>query len=318
MSANNPLYPALPLYDLGAGIKTDFGTMLPPGTRVTYVRSTGVQSGDPQSIAARLLTTINAACAECRSGMGDIVYVLPGHTENITGANFLSNLVAGTRIIGLGDVNRSGAPTLNWTATASQIAISVANVEISGMRLLMDGANGVVKAMNITGAGCRLTRNYMRWSSGAALLATIAIEVGSGATDCLISQNYVTGLAAGVVTNGINVVGATVPSRLSITSNNFQVACAAATGCINVTVAALNCTIANNILSNLTAASAAVITLANVASTGIIADNYMAILADGTPPVPIVFGASAVWKCFQNFCSDQANRSGLLLPAVIT
>ncbi len=311
-------FPDLPLYDLGAGIKTDFGTLLPPGTRITYVRSTGVQTGDPQSIAGRLLTTLNAACAECRSGMGDVIFVLPGHSENITGANALSNLVAGTRIIGLGSLNQSNAPTLTWTATASQIAVAVADVSISGLRLLMDGANGVVKALNVTAPGFRLTNNYMRWSSGASNLATIAIEVGSTATDCVIAGNYVTGVAAGVVTNGIIAVGATVPSRLQIIGNNFQVACAAATGMINVTVAALNVTIANNILSNITAASAAVITLANVATTGVISDNYMALLADGSPPVPIVFGAAAVYKAFQNFCSDQANTSGFLRPVAAT
>lgn len=314
MSANAPLYPSLPLTFLGAGQRTDFGTLLPPGTRVTYVRSTGIQSGDDQSIASRLLTTINAACAECRSGLGDIVYVLPGHTESVTGANFLSNLVAGTRIIGLGDVNRDDTPTLTWTATTSQIAVAVKNVEISGMRLLMDGAV-VVKAMNVTASGFRLTRNFLRWATGASNVATIAVEIGSGATDCFVAGNLIRGVGA-AVTNGFNLVGATVPSGFTFVGNNGIAACAAGTGFINVTVAALNILIQENSLYNTTAASTACVLLANVASDGLLIGNSWATTDGGTAPASsgVIFGAASLVRGVQNFCVTAKAVSGLLSP----
>lgn len=307
-------FPLFPLYNLGAGIRTDFGTTLPPGTRVTYVRSTGVQTGDPQDIASRLLPTINAACAECRPGLGDIVYVLPGHTENVTGANFLSNLVAGTRIIGLGDVLRTDAPTLTWTATTSQIAVTVANVEISGLRMLMTGAV-IAKAMNVTATGFRLTRNYMSWATGAGNIATIAVEIGSGATDAFVAGNVIRGSGA-AVTNGFNLVGASVPSGFTFVGNNGICTCTAGTGFVNVTVAALNLYFESNFLYNTTGSSTACVLFANVASDGLLVNNGWATTAGATAPASsgAVFGAASLVRGIGNLTVTAAQTSGIISP----
>lgn len=321
MGANSPLFPSLTQYGLGAGLKNEYVTVLPPATRVTYVRSTGVQSGDPQEIAQRLLPTLAAGLAECRSGMGDIVYVLPGHSESVTDATMLSALVAGTRIIGLGDLNRSDAPTFTWTATASQWAISVADVAISGLRLLMDGANGVVKAINITAPGCRISGNFMRWASGAALKATIAIEVGSTALNCVIAANEVQGTATHNVTDGIKVVGATVPSGLKILGNTIIASATAANGLIHVTVAALGIVIAGNILYNTHTSSSATVALDNVAMDGVLYENYSGVKDTGQTPATtgiVVGGAAVLAVCFQNFATDTKATSGALSPAVVT
>jgi len=48
------------------------------------------------------LSTLAAAVAKCVAGRGDIIYVLPGHAENISTADYLTNLKANTKIIGLG------------------------------------------------------------------------------------------------------------------------------------------------------------------------------------------------------------------------
>lgn len=318
MPANLPLFPALPFYGLNAGIKTEYGTLLPPASRVTYLRSTGQQSGDNPDVVARLTTTLAAALAECRSGMGDIVYVLPGHSEAVISTSF-SAAVAGTRILGLGDLNRDDAPTFSWGATTSQWAIAVKNIEISGLRLMMDGANGVVKAIAITASGCRIVGNYISLASGAALKATIGIEVGSAATDCTIAGNYVTGTATHNVTDGIKVVGATVPSRLSIVGNTMIASATAGNGLVHLTVAALNVLIQGNIIYNTHTASTACIAVDAVAADGVIADNYVGTKNNGTATAQgIVFGAGGLFVCFNNFSDDQPILSGILTPVAAT
>jgi hypothetical protein len=313
-------FPDMPRVNLGAGVKTDFALMLPPQARVAaYVRSTGPQNGDPPEIGTRILRTLAAGLKQCRAGMGDVVVVLPGHTENVTDATMLTNLVAGTRIIGLGSPRQDDAPVFRWTATAAQWAIAAKNVLISGLKLRLEGANGVVKAINITAPGVTLQGNVIEVASGATAKATIAVEVGSAALDCTIQGNYFYGTATHNVTDGIKVVGATVPSRLRIIGNEMQFSATAANGLIHVTVAALQLSFLNNILYNTHTSSSATIAVDNVAADGVFAGNCSGVMNNGTVTAQgIVFAGTATVKCFQNFTTDEPRVSGTLTPVAGT
>lgn len=320
MPANLPLFTGLPNYAAGAGVRTEYGLMLPPGTRVVYVRSTGVQSGDNQEIANRLLPTLAAGLLECRAGLGDIVYVLPGHTETVTSTSFTA--VAGARVIGLGDLNRDDCPTFTWSSAAATWAVNAKNMYFSGLRLLMDNFNGVTAPINITASGCTFANNYMRWSSGASLLATTAITVGSGATDCAIMYNDIYGVAAGVCTDGIKLLGATTPDRCKIIGNNMVAAATSARGLINVSVAALGVVIADNNITNLAATSIAGISYSNVAATGHCMYNNVTVFSTGAQTGGTtgitVGGASNLTGFHQNFVVNDVNKSGILEPAADT
>lgn len=312
-------FPDMPRVNLGAGVKSEFALMLPPQGRLAcYLRSTGPSDGDPPEVQTRIVKTLAAALKLCRSGKGDTVIVLPGHSESVVDATMLTNLVDGTRIIGMASPRQDDAPVFRWTATGSSWAITKKNILIQGLKLRLEGANGVVKAINITGASVTLQGNAIEVASGAALKATIAIEVGSGAADCSISGNYIYGTATHNVTDGIKVVGATVPSRLRIIQNEMQFSATAANGLIDITVAALQVSILNNILYNTMTASTATIANGAVASDGVIAGNCSAILADGVASATgIVLGATSLIKCFQNFTSDEPRKSGVLSPSVV-
>lgn len=314
----NFMFGNLPFSSGGAGMVFPQGTMLPPGGRVTYVRSTGPQDGDDPSLTKRLFLTLSAALAQCRSGLGDIVIVLPGHSENVTDALMLTNLVNGTRIIGAGDPMQDDAPTFRWTATASQWAITKKNVLITGLRLRCEGANGVVKAINITNSGNTLMGNYIEVASGAALKSTIAIEVGSGATDTTISANYITGTETHNVTDCIKLVGATVPSRFTMTDNIVMASATAANGLLHITVAAKRCLIMRNTFYNTHTASTACVAVDAVAADGILQTNYYGILTDGVAAsTGVTFGAGSLFKSFNNQTCDEPNKSGVLAPAVV-
>lgn len=315
----NPLY-NLPNYGLQAGMATPYGVLLPPAQQVLYVRSTGVQQGDNRDIAERLHSTLAAALAKCRAGYADTVICLPGHSESVTDATMLTNLVAGTKIIGVG--NGSNRPTFRWTATAAQWAISVNDVVFANLNLQLEGANGVVKAIAATGDDVCFYSNDILVGSGASNKATIAIEVGTGASGgnrFVFDSNTVRGVVAGAVTNGLLVSSAA--SDVRIVNNEMLFASTTTNGNINVQAAALGLRILNNFLENTVASSVACIVLSNAASDGIVAYNSIAVKSTGivtSGTTGITVGASSLVTFYQNYVANDPRTSGLLLPTVDT
>ncbi len=317
----------LPYYDFQAGNQSERGIYVSPGSRVILLCNSTGRTGDDAAVTQRFYGgtqgTLAGAMALCRANMGDTILVLPGHAENV-GATALSALVAGTRVIGVstGGPQQSTAPTFTWNATGSTWAIAVANCEFSGLRLLMDQANGVVAPINITAAGTRIIGNYMSWSTDGTHLATTAITVGSGATDTFIAYNDIYGAAAGVCTDGIVLLGATVPSRTKIVGNNIHAAAVAATGLIRVSVAALGVIISENVLNNVAATSIATISYGNVACTGTAKNNVSTVYSTGAISAGVtgitVGGASNLTGYFNNLVVNDPNKSGLLEPAADT
>lgn len=223
-------FPDLPFYDLAAGLRTPFGAVLPPGGKVAaYVRSTGPQSGDNEDIVSRLVTTLNAGLARCRSGMGDVVYVLPGHSESISTADAMSSLVAGTRIIGIG--RGTTMPKLTWTAAAATFLLDVENVELSGFWMEMAGdpasttALSVAAPITVSAAGCKISDCIIRTSVDADQLATIPITTTAAADDLTLDNIFMFGATAGESTTGIQFVGA---DRLRMRRCHLQLATSAA------------------------------------------------------------------------------------------
>lgn len=306
---------SIPLFGAGYGIRTNFGIMLPPGgTVAAYVRSTGAQSGDDAAIIDRLVTTLGAGLQRCRSGLGDTVIVLPGHSESVTDATMLANLKAGTRIIGIG--NGSAKPTFRWTATGAQWALSVADVYIAGLKLQLEGANGVVKAILVTGANATFMDNEIQVASGASNKATIAMELGTGADGAVIAYNWWYGTATHNVTDGLKIVAAL--DRVRVLNNHMDFSATAANGNIHVTAAATKLAIGGNICQNDHTASTATIAVDAVAATGMIWDCYGSTINNGTAASQgITLGAGCLMRCFQSFSSDEPVKSGALNPAVV-
>lgn len=256
-----PPYANLRFQELSSGLRTEFGTLLPPGARVqAYVRSTGPQSGDDLDIRTRLLPTLNQALARCRAGAGDIIYVLPGHAESISSADAMSALVSGVRIIGCGTgVLR---PTFTWTAAAASFLLDVADVEISNCILNMDpgaGSVNVAAPMTISAAGCRLIGNQIRMGTDANSLVTIGITTTAAADDLVIVGNDVYGATAAECTTMIQFVGA---DRLRFMGNSVVGATSAAgVGVIRfLTTASTFIKMIDNTVRNNKASSSVVIT----------------------------------------------------------
>ena len=226
----------LPTSTTGYGYRTPFGVVLPPGSQVAaFLRSTGPQTGDDPAIASNLVTTLSSALLRVRSGLGDTVFVLPGHSESVVDNTMLTNLVSGARIVGIG----TGAtqPTFRWTATAGQWIVNQPNVYIAGLRLRMEGANGVVAAIDVTAADVAIAECDIETASGASNLATIAIRASAGATRLTIGpQIRFRGVAAGTSTDlillnaAIDGVVLTGIRGMAASTNGFFRTAAAVTG----------------------------------------------------------------------------------------
>jgi hypothetical protein len=75
--------------------------------------------------------TIDGAINQCTASRGDIIMVMPGHTETLADATSLVADVAGIAIVGLGA--GTSRPTLTLSAAGSSITVSAANVAIKNV-----------------------------------------------------------------------------------------------------------------------------------------------------------------------------------------
>ena len=86
---------------------------------------------DPEGVL-RFFTSIDSAIGSCVASRGDLIIVLPGHTETISSATGLVADVAGVKIVGIGE--GSLVPILTFdTATTATIPVSAYNVSFENI-----------------------------------------------------------------------------------------------------------------------------------------------------------------------------------------
>lgn len=86
----------------------------------------------------RYAATIDAAIGLCTAGAGDIIYVLPGHTETVT-ATSIAHDVSSVSIIGLG--RGSVRPTLTFSTAAATITVTAPNGRWSNFIMIANFAD---------------------------------------------------------------------------------------------------------------------------------------------------------------------------------
>jgi hypothetical protein len=266
-------------------------------------------------------STLDAALAKCTSGRGDIVYVLPGHAENLSSATSLSSLVAGTNIIGLGQgTNR---PAFTWSTASSLVTVSVANVMFRNCQWLCAGPRGttaltVTLPWTISAGGFTFIDNEVQVAVDSDQLATDCFSLTATADDGLFANNYIWGGAGGVVTTVLKTTGAV--DRLKLIGNYItaEVATAASGVLLDLSNAAcVDHLILGNWLANKTASSKFVIK-PHATTTGLVDDNKYFTGDAATAP------ASSAWTTFtttyqfggNNKCVTTTAASGITCPAV--
>jgi hypothetical protein len=298
------------------GQRTLYGTWLPPGSRVAAYVGPQSDATDAYSSSSLLVSTLNAGLARCRSGKGDTVVVLPGHTENVSTADFFTSLVAGTNIVGVAPFRSTLMPTFTFTATAATFLVDVANVTISGLKFAV-GIDEVVNMLNVSGAGCSLINNYFQVGTASNMDSDTPLIVSSGATDCSIIGNHFIGTSTAINTNIIAVSGTAV-DNFTI-AHNFIHASVASSGLISLTGTATGFRIHENTLHNTSGTAPNGISHADTALVGTIHDNRFAFTTDITVLTGSIAAAgvaTASVRSLNNFGCDEDSLGGVLTPVL--
>lgn len=295
MPYGTQLFPGMPRVSVGAGFQDEFGTFTGPGSKVVaYVHHSGRNVTDDELVAKMTLTTLNAALRLCRSGKGDVVIVLPGHAENISSADQMSNLVAGTKIVGVGQ--KGLRPTFTWTTATSTFLLDVANVEIQNCILNMDPGTGtttVAAPITVSAAGCAIRDCKIRMGTSATSIVTIGVTTTAAADDLEITNCEVYGDTTAECTTQFRFVGA---DRLKFIGNTLVGATSAvAIGNVQfLTTASLDIKMFDNTIRNNKAASTAAVT-GLTGTTGEVDYLLMVTLANGTATGIALGNAAGAW-----------------------
>jgi hypothetical protein len=282
---------------------------LSAGGRFFVSSVTGLSGNDGLSFSSPK-ATLAQAIALCTANKGDVIYLMPGHAESLSGAAALNINVAGVSIVGLG--NGSLRPTFTWHTTDAVVTISANNVLVQNIFTAVD-IDEVVSMFLVTGTNCTLERVDF----GALGTSAQAIQwlLTTAAADFLTIKNSLHRqlTAAGSAQKWIQLVG-TFLTR--IVDNTFQIVANASTSSqlIAGTTAVVYCEISRN---NILWIGATITTVVNLVttSTGIICDNRC---GSGTSVATAAAFTGDACFMFNNLWADTAAASGLLAPVVDT
>lgn len=168
-----------------------------------------------QGIAGRRFTSVNAALAQCVSGRGDIIYVLPGYTESIGAADAWSSLGTATDVTICGMGHGTNRPTFTWTAAGSTVLFDTANFRLLNCNLYLAGAHAAGSALTVaapitvSAAGCEISDCTIFWGFDADQIVTIGITTTANADFFVFNRNYCYAETAAVpTTTFMRLVGA--------------------------------------------------------------------------------------------------------------
>lgn len=263
----------------------------------------------------RPFKTIAYAVTRVADGKGDVIFVMPGHTESITGAAGWSIAKAGVSIIGLG--NGVQRPLITFsTATAAQIIVAAAgdNVTLRNLQFDLTGIDAVAVAFSILGTDF-IAQDCRFIISTASAQAVKAFTI-SAARPSFINCNFegtsdagpTSAIETAVAVDGLKVVNCRI-------AGNFSAAPINAPGALHLT----NMVLEGNILIQYNGTAKAVIVL-TTSSTGVGRNNSFCGHTWATAADAITNGGNAAMWWFENYGFDDAGGevSGVLVPAAGT
>jgi len=157
---------------------------------------------------ANAVTKLDTAINLCAEGNGDVIYLAPGHAENLSGAETVDIDVAGITIIGVG--NGASIPTFSTTVQAGCIKIDDHSTTIRNIKVIGNYDGGSTAGISITGNGDDTLIEdcwFAETSSSRELL--IMINAAADADRVTIRNNKFIGVSGGSSTNAIVFAGAT-------------------------------------------------------------------------------------------------------------
>jgi len=245
--------------------------------------------------------TLSYAIGKATAAKGDVIYLLPGHAESLSGAAAITVNVSGLSIIGLG--NGANRPTFTFHTTDAQVVVSAADVLLKNIRCTVD-VDEVVSLFSVTAA--RVTFDTVDFFETASVQAIQFVTCGQ---DRFVVRNCTHLQAAASasnakwiqITGGVGVVIEDNDLEIALTSN-------AASQVIANSAAATNMRVRRNLV--MCTGAAAVPVSFHASSTGIAADNRI------TSGRTTLAGSIALGGLYgaENYAAHTANKNGILDP----
>lgn len=146
--------------------------------------------------------TLDYAIGQCEASNGDVIYVMPGHAEDLDADSAVDVDVAGITIIGLG--HGAARPTFNATAVAGDFKLAAASTVIKNL-LFTGGIDATTGIIEVSAADCAIIDCEYRDVTGQA---TDVLITTANADRLLIDGFKVIGAAAAGANSAIALVGA--------------------------------------------------------------------------------------------------------------
>ena len=289
---------------------------------VFYVCATAATGGkwlagvdDPScGSAEKPFATIDYAIGKCVASRGDVIYVLPGHTEAVAAAGGIACDVAGISIIGLG--NGSLRPTITLgTSTAASITVSAANIKIKNL-IFIANLDNVATCFTVSAKDCTIDGCEFRdTANNKHFLSHILTNAVANSCDGLTIINNKAFQLAVAATAFISILEnndrVTIKHNLVVSASTADVGHFIIMSSKNLT----NTEISYNRLIVTGAANASVgifMTGSGTGMTGSCDNNYVSSL-DTTGA--LFCTATITFGLFENKLTGAVGASGLLWPA---
>ena len=169
------------------------GPVLSPGARVFYVNNAtsglpvgavGGSNGNSGDSPLKPFSTLAYAISQCSSGRGDMIYVMPGHSETVTAPITIDK--NNVQIIGAKTGNNR--PTFTINGAVDLINVSASGVYMASLKLTIITTDEATALLNVSGANCHFFDLQMIPSTAGSINVVDCITLASGANDCILEK----------------------------------------------------------------------------------------------------------------------------------
>jgi len=278
----------------------------------TFYVNSAVDGTDGRS-PATAFGTLDEAFAKCTANKGDVIVVMPNHSETVTGAGGITHDVAGVSVIGLYSAYNQRPRFLMDAGTTVTYLISAADAYVSGLEFA-SGHSNVATCFDVTAVGahindCKFRNNTTNEDFLVCITASGATRTGDGlkVTNC---DWYTTDTDDSAMISIVDDL-----ADLVVWDNHMVTSSATAAQLIKVTAGQLllNADIGWNRLVNAMTSGELFISNDGTTNTGIIHNNYVG-HADVTGAHDPGWDAGG-FRLFNNYSTSVDNLQGVLIPA---
>lgn len=172
---------------------------------IFWVATVGTQSYDQlveKVNPAKLFTGVEEANENAVAARGDIIFMAPNHAETVAAAAAINLDKSGVSVIGLG--NGAARPTFTFSATASTITMTAANVELKNI-IIVPSIDSVVSPIVVSAADCTIEAEVQDASDTVECVNAILTTADADRLD--IDIKYIGNIAGDACVNAVRLVG---------------------------------------------------------------------------------------------------------------